>query len=61
MCAGPPRFLGTPKLHKEGKKRRMQPNLVVNSYPDPSLSKILYPPLVHAAGFVTKEDINIGN
>ena len=46
--SGPP-LLGTPKLHKEGKNaarvRAKRHILVLNSYPDPPLSEILYPPL----------------
>ena len=39
----PPPFLGTPKLQKEGKN--VARVLVLNSYADPPLSEILYPPL----------------
>ena len=46
----PPPFWGAPKLHKEVKKTlracaRKRRILVLNSYPDPPLSEILYPPL----------------
>ena len=43
-------FWGNPKVHKEGGKRRVWVQkrriVILNSYPDPLLSEILYPPLI---------------